>query len=240
MLQLDDRQKVLAGLTLFLILAHLIFPKSGVDEGTVALLGFFTAVLYGKEFGRSLRIGLRMAIDAPERRAAREAAQAPASVPAPAQAEPPAAAAPAPSAAQAELAERVRQISYQAEHARIAAESEGLPPGARMGDVAWGIVQRSSGQPRVALMLTLRAVEQRLEAATGLKDISAAIRRLVETSKAPRQLAEALEAWRRARNDVAQAVNGGITDDALWALVDIGAMLVSLIPNGGPAPSTEN
>ncbi|HCA45874.1 MAG TPA: hypothetical protein DEP45_00575 [Armatimonadetes bacterium] len=225
MLQLDDRQKVLAGLTLFLILAHLIFPKSGVDEGTVALLGFFTAVLYGKEFGRSLRIGLRMAIDAPERRAAREAAQAPASVPAP---------------AQAELAERVRQISYQAEHARIAAESEGLPPGARMGDVAWGIVQRSSGQPRVALMLTLRAVEQRLEAATGLKDISAAIRRLVETSKAPRQLAEALEAWRRARNDVAQAVNGGITDDALWALVDIGAMLVSLIPNGGPAPSTEN
>ncbi len=225
MLQLDDRQKVLAGLTLFLILAHLIFPKSGVDEGTVALLGFFTAVLYGKEFGRSLRIGLRMAIDAPERRAAREAAQAPASVPAPAQAEPPAAAAPAP---------------YQAEHARIAAESEGLPPGARMGDVAWGIVQRSSGQPRVALMLTLRAVEQRLEAATGLKDISAAIRRLVETSKAPRQLAEALEAWRRARNDVAQAVNGGITDDALWALVDIGAMLVSLIPNGGPAPSTEN
>jgi hypothetical protein len=106
--------------------------------------------------------------------------------------------------------------------------------------VAWGIVQRSSGQSRVALMLTLRALEQRLEAATGLKDVSAAIRRLVETGKAPRQLADALDAWRRARNDVAQAVNGGITDDALWSLVDIGAMLASLIPNGGPASSMEN
>ena len=239
MLQLDDRQKVLAGLTLFLILAHLIFPKSGVDEGTVALLGFLAAVLYGKEFGRSLRVGMRMAIDAPERRATREATQAPAPPPAAAQPEPPAAA-PAQSAAKAELAERIRQLSYQAEHARIAAESEGLPPGARMGDVAWGIVQRSSGQSRVALLLARRALEQRLEAATGLKDVSAGIRRLVETGKAPRQLADALDAWRRARNDVAQAVNGGITDDALWSLVDIGAMLASLIPNGGPASSMEN
>lgn len=235
--ELDDRQKLLGAVTLLLIVVHMIFPRAGVDEATVGLLGVLATVLYGRDVGRGLRIGYRMALDAPERRAAREAAAA-TPQPAPAAVADESAHVPAP--AQAELAERIRQVSYQAEHARVAAESEGLPSGARMGDVAWGIVQRSSGQPRVALMLTLRALEQRLEIATGLKDVPAAIRRLVEMGKAPRQLAEGLDAWRRARNDVAQAVNGGITDDALWALVDIGAMLAALIPNDTPSSPAEN
>lgn len=240
--ELDDRQKLLGGVTLLLILAHLFFPKAGVDETSAVLLAFLSSVLYGKEATRALRVGWRMAMDAPERRAARAAALMPVAE-APAEPEPaPVEAAPAkeapvtPAAAPSDLADRIRQLSYQVEHARVAMATEGLAPGARSGDVAWDVVQRSGGQARVALLLTWGALEQRLQAATGLTDAAAAAHRLTETGRAPRQLAEAVDAFRRLRNEVAQSVNGGVPEDALWALVDIGAALGALIP-GEPAPS---
>lgn len=240
--ELDDRQKLLGGVTLLLILAHLFFPKAGVDETSAVLLAFLSSVLYGKEATRALRVGWRMAMDAPERRAARAAALAPVGEtpaepePAPEEAtptqEPPVA-----STSQAsDLADRIRQLSYQVEHARVAMATEGLAPGARTGDVAWDVVQRSGGQARVALLLTWGALEQRLHAASGMTDAGAAAQRLTESGRAPRQLAEALDAFRRLRNEVAQSVNGGEADDALWALVDIGAALEALIP-GEPAAS---
>lgn len=68
---LDDRQKLLGGVTLLLILAHLFFPKAGVDETALGLLAFLSGVLYGKEATRALRVGWRMAMDAPEQRACR-------------------------------------------------------------------------------------------------------------------------------------------------------------------------
>lgn len=229
--EMDDRQKLLGGVTFLLILVHMIFPKAGIDENTVGLMGVLIAVLYGREITRGLRIAFRMALDAPERRAARQAGASdsdPEAGP-----NPPACDHPSNCAAEAELAERIRQVSYQAEHARVAAASEGLAQGSSMGDVALGIIERSGGQPRVALMLTLGTIEQRLHAAAGIGDTTAATGHLVETGRVPRQFADALEAWRRARNDVAQSTNGGTTDDALWALVDIGVSLAALIPNGG-------
>ncbi len=228
--ELDDRQKLLGGVTLLLILVHMIFPGAGIDEATVGMMGVLVTVLYGREVARGLRIGFRMALDAPERRAAAQTAAAPAAQPDPPVSEPTT----PPSPAQAELAERIRQLSYQAEHARVAAATEGHPANSRMGDIAQGVVERSGGQPRVALMLTWGTIEQRLLAASGLRDATAASRRLAETGRAPRQLAEALEMWRRIRGDVAQSVNGGTTDDALWALVDIGASLAALIPIEAP------
>lgn len=240
--ELDDRQKLLGGVTLLLILAHLFFPKAGVDETSAVLLAFLSSVLYGKELTRALRVGWRMAMDAPERRAARAAALAqatePAAEPEPAPVEAALAeeAPVAPTPRTSDLADRIRQLSYQVEHARVAMATEGLAPGARSGDVAWDVVQRSGGQARVALLLTWSALEQRLHAATGMTDAAAAAHRLVEDGRAPRQLAEALDAFRRVRNEVAQSVNGGVADDALWALVDIGTALGALIP-GEPAPS---
>jgi len=239
--ELDDRQKLLGGVTLLLILAHLFFPKAGVDETSAVLLAFLSSVLYGKEATRALRVGWRMAMDAPERRAARAAAlgqvtentaepePSPAEVPSPEEAP---VEAPPPTS---DLADRIHQLSYQVEHARVAMATEGTAPGARSGDVAWDVVQRSGGQARVALLLTWGALEQRLHAATGVADAAAAARRLVESARAPRQLAEALDAFRRMRNEAAQSVNGGVGDDALWALVDIGAALAALIPGEAKA-----
>jgi len=224
--ELDDRQKLLGGITLLLILVHMIFPKAGIDAATVGMMGVLVTVLYGREVARGLRIGCRVALDAPERRAAAQTAAAPSAQPDPPVSEPTT----PPSPAQSELAERIRNASYQAEHARVAAAIEGQSASSRMGDIAQGVVERSGGQARVALMLMWGTIEQRLLAASGLRDATAASRRLVETGRAPEQLAEALEMWRRARNDVAQSVNGGTTDDALWALVDIGASLAALIP----------
>lgn len=139
-------------------------------------------------------------------------------------------------AALSDLADRIRQLSYQVAHARVAMATEGLAPGVCTGDVTGDVGQRSGGQARVALLLTWSALERRVHAATGITDVAAAARRLVESDRVPRQLVEAFDAFRWLRNEVAQSVNGGVANDALWALVDIGAALGALIP-GEPAPS---
>lgn len=230
--ELDDRQKLLGGVTLLLILVHLFFPAAGVDDTSAVLLTILAIVLYGREIGRALRAGLRLALEAPRRSAAADTAAAP----------PPAGAAPvevAPGALSREssaLADRIRQLSYQVEHARVAAATDGLLPSSPAGEIAADLAQRAGGQARVALTLAWGALEQRLHAATGVADAVAAARRLVEGGRAPRQFAEALEAYRRLRNEVTQSVDGGVTDDALWALVDVGAALAALVPSE-PTPS---
>ncbi len=225
--ELDARQKLLAGVALLLILAHLVFPSAGVDDTSVILLVFLAVVLYGNELTARLAEFQTLAAE-PTR------ARSTPSEPEPAEPEPsqPERAEPEPSEpeqaerprTQSDLCARVRQVAYQVEHARVAASTEDLPNG---------------GLSREVLDRLWSALEERLRAATGARDSVSAARRLVEGGRAPVQFADAFDAFRKLRNDVGQSLNGDVDEDALWSIVDTGASLMALVPDAVPEESPE-
>ncbi|MGI5817155.1 MAG: hypothetical protein ACOX9R_03540 [Armatimonadota bacterium] len=198
--ELDDRQMLLGGVTLLLILVHMIFPAAGVDAVSIILLVFFAVVLFGDEATEWLAGMLERSVSAP--------------------------------GADSELRGRVREVGYRVEHARVAASTEGMGGGRPVADAIDRLLSRANGEPRAALMLLGAALEERLRAATGAGDGLQAARQLAERGKVPRQFVEAVDAFRKLRNDVARAGNGEVTDELLWSLVDIGGGLLALIPKG--------
>ncbi|MGD9497108.1 MAG: hypothetical protein AB7Y46_12495 [Armatimonadota bacterium] len=256
--ELDARRKLLAAVALLLILVHLFAPSAGVDDTSVLLLFFLAAVLYGNELTAWLaRLAARAAQPdaeqcasprpgpaderAPDRRPLalrraperREMPTAPAARNAPAH---PTASDAAPRRRRprdrdgdSDLQARIRQVAYQVEQARVAAATEELPNGRLYAEVVDQIIVRSQGQPRAAVLLLWNALEERLRAVTGARDSVSAARRLVEGGRAPRQFAEAFDAFRRLRNEVAQGAQQ-VDEIVLWSIVDIGASLMALVP----------
>lgn len=233
--KLDPRQKVLGGTVLLLILVHMIFPAAGVDGTSVVLLVLLAIVLYGDEATAWLA---RRQLQREEAHAAREAGEVE-------RAEKPEEAPPAAQEAPtSELSERVRELADKVEHARVAAETEELPGGAPTVEEIEGIIAKASGEPRAALVLVWSALEARLRAATGERNAVEAARRLVDVRMAPRQLADAVEAFRAVREDVAHTPSEAASADDLWGLVDVGAGLLALVPStvreyGGANPGPD-
>ncbi len=240
--ELDARQKLLAGVALLLILAHLVFPSAGVDDTSVILLVFLAVVLYGNEL--TARLAEFQTLAAEPTRARSTPSEPEPAEPGPSEPEPsePEPSEPEPAErprTQSDLCARIRQVAYQVEHARVAASTEDLPNGGLSREVLDRIVERSAGEPRAALLLLWSALEERLRAATGARDSVSAARRLVEGGRAPVQFADAFDAFRKLRNDVGQSLNGDVDEDALWSIVDTGASLMALVPDAVPEESPE-
>jgi len=238
--ELDARQKLLAAVALLLILAHLFFPSAGVDDTSIILLVFLAVVLYGNELTAWLAEFQTLAAE--PRRARSTPSQPERAEPEPSEPEQAEPSEPEPAErprTQSDLSARVRQVAYQVEHARVAASTEDLPNGGLSREVLDRIVERSAGEPRAALLLLWSALEERMRAATGARDSVWAARRLVEGGRAPVQFADAFDAFRKLRNDVAQATQGEVDEAAIWSIVDIGASLMALVPDAVSEESPE-
>lgn len=200
--ELDLRQAVLGGVALLLILVHMIWPGAGVDAISLILLGFFALVLYGDEATAWMARMQEQRLQRPKPEAESES----------------------------ELSGRVRDVSYQAEHARVAGDTSGIGDGGPVSETLQMILQRAGGQPRAALLLLWGELEDRLRALNGIADGLESARQLAEQGRVPRQFVDAYGAFRSLRNDVARADNGDVTDDLLWSLIDVGAALLALTP----------
>ncbi len=128
-----------------------------------------------------------------------------------------------------ELADRVREVGYKVEHARVAASTEQMPAGKPVRDEVDALIERAGGKPRAALILAWHAIDGRLRDITGAREAGEAARLLVETGRAPAQFQDALNAFRRLRMDVARSIDG-VSEDALWTLVALSAEVLALIP----------
>jgi len=200
--ELDGRQVLLGGVSLLLILVRMVWPGAGVDAVSLILLGFLAIVLYGNEASAWLA-------RAREAHLSRSIADA----------EP-----------GADLPERVRDVAYQVEHARVAAVSEGAGQGAPVSEMLDRILERAGGQPRPALLLVWGGLEDRLRATGEGADGIASARRLAEQGRVSRQFVDAYAVFRSLRNDVARSASEDVSEEVLWSLVDVGAALLALAP----------
>lgn len=203
--ELDLRQAILGGVALLLILVHMIWPGAGVDAISLILLGFFALVLYGDEATAWLaRIQKRRLAEAEPRSG--------------------------PATPASDLLDRVRDISYQAEHARVAGSTDAVGDGGPVSETLQQILDRAGGQPRAALLLLWGVLEDRLRAVNGVADGVQGARLLAEQGRVPSQFVDAYSAFRSLRNDVARAGHGDVTDELLWSLIDVGGALLALTP----------
>jgi hypothetical protein len=133
---------------------------------------------------------------------------------------------------ESDLQERVQEVAYKVEHARVAARTEGQAGAQSIGRTLEGLVDRAGGEPRAGLLLVWGTLEDRLQAVSGQSDGLRAARSLAEHGRAPHQFVEAFDEFRGLRNEVARAGDEA-PDDLLWSLIDVGAALLALVPEPG-------
>ncbi len=207
--ELDGRQVLLGGVALLLILVHMIWPGAGVDAVSLILLGFLALVLYGDEATSWLARAqeARLSAETTDRRP------------------------------ESELAERIRDVSYHVEHARVAAATDGIGDVAPIGGSLRDILERAGGRPRPALLLVWGALEDRLRSAGEAPDGLTSARRLAEQGRVPQQFVDAYASFRSLRNDMARGGATGVNDEMLWSLLDVGGALLALAPKPRAEPS---
>jgi hypothetical protein len=129
-----------------------------------------------------------------------------------------------------DVGERVRDVAYQVEHARVARNTDRMGDGQGVSETLEGILERAQGEPRAALLLTWGALEDRLRAVGDASDGVEGARKLAEQARVPRQFVDAYASFRSLRAELAQTADGEVSEDVLWSLVDVGGGLLALAP----------